>query len=99
MAVDRKTHWYRRGSSTPDDLRENEWAVAVHNDYRMNETKMTFWLLTRGRYCIKGEGLTDAEALDHCRTQAVSMDYEERLVEQTFASTPDGTRTIYTRQL
>ena len=59
------------------ELREDGWAVAVHNDYRQDGGMFTFWLLTRqdltpqsrlehwraGRY-VKGEGRTDAEAFD-----------------------------------
>jgi len=51
----------------PDDLRALGWSVAVHNDYRLNGTRHTFWLLTRGNECRKGEGNTDAEALDQIR--------------------------------
>lgn len=42
--------------------------VAVHNDYRLNGELMTFWLFTTpdGR-AVKGEGRTDAEALDQVR--------------------------------
>lgn len=47
------------------DLRRAGWSVAVHNDYRLNGEAHTFWLMTHpnGRW-IKGEGRTDAEALD-----------------------------------
>jgi len=57
-----------------DRLRADGWSVAVHNDYRLNGTPMTFWLLTHpsGRY-IKGEGRTDAEALDQCQEQAARL--------------------------
>lgn len=46
-------------------LREYGWSVAVHNDYRLDGKPMTFWLFTHpgGRWA-KGEGATDAEALD-----------------------------------
>ena len=52
----------------PNDLRMNGWAVAIHNDYRQNGEQHTFWLLTNkeGRY-VKGEGLTDVEALEQIR--------------------------------
>ena len=49
-------------------LRGNGWMVAVHNDYVLNGKAMTFWLFTHseaGRF-IKGEGVTDAEALERC---------------------------------
>jgi len=51
----------------PDDIRALGWAVAVHNDYKMNGVKHTFWLFTKGDSCMKGEGLTDAEALNEVR--------------------------------
>lgn len=54
-------------TSWPQDLsrlRMMGWAVAVHNDYRQNGEKFTFWLFTHddGRY-VKGEGRTDGEAI------------------------------------
>ena len=51
----------------PDDLRSYGWAVAVHNDYRQDSEDFTFWLLTMEDHCIKGEGRTDAEALNQIR--------------------------------
>lgn len=48
---------------TADTLRQLGWAVAVHNDYRLDGKPHTFWLFTRGERCAKGEGATDAEAL------------------------------------
>lgn len=50
-----------------DDIREAGWAVAVHNDYRQNGRDHTFWLFTRGDRNVKGEGFTDAEALNQIR--------------------------------
>jgi hypothetical protein len=47
-----------------ETLRERGWSVAVHNDYRLNGERFTFWLLTRGDRCVKGEGRTDAEAFE-----------------------------------
>lgn len=58
-------------AASPDDLRDLGWAVAIHNDYWLNGQGMTFWLLTKasnGRF-VKGEGRTDAEALNRCRMQ------------------------------
>jgi hypothetical protein len=46
-----------------DEIRAMGWAVAVHNDYRLNGEAMTFWLFTKGDRCVKGEGRTDADAL------------------------------------
>lgn len=51
----------------PDDIRAAGWAVAVHNDYRLAGAAHTFWLFTKGDHCIKGEGLTDADALNQIR--------------------------------
>lgn len=51
-------------------LRQKGWRVAVHNDYRLNDVEMTFWLMTHadGRY-LKGEGKSDLEALIHIERQ------------------------------
>lgn len=54
-------------ASSPDDLRRQGWVVAVHNDYRMNHEPHTFWLLTKGDRAIKGEGKSDAIALNQIR--------------------------------
>lgn len=51
----------------PDDIRADGWAVAVHNDYRLKGENHTFWLFTKGERAVKGEGKTDAEALDQVR--------------------------------
>ena len=72
MAKERLTNQVKAlEGAIPDDLRADGWVVAVHNDYRQNDTPHTFWLLTHpdGRW-IKGEGATDAEALTQCRTLA-----------------------------
>jgi|SRR5208282_1619638 len=56
-------------------LRMNGWMVAVHNDYMLNGQAMTFWLFTHpktGRF-IKGEGKTDAEALEQCAAAALRL--------------------------
>lgn len=50
-----------------DDIRALGWSVAVHNDYRQNGMPHTFWLFTKGREAIKGEGRTDADALNEVR--------------------------------
>jgi hypothetical protein len=54
-------------AASPDDIRQEGWMVAVHNDYRLNGVFHTFWMFTRGSRCVKGEGRTDAEALDQVR--------------------------------
>lgn len=43
------------------------WMVAAHNDYRQDGQQRTFWLFTRGERAAKGEGATDAEALNQVR--------------------------------
>ena len=55
-------------AALPDDIRAAGWRVAVHNDYKLDCTPCAFWLFTHsdGRW-IKGEGYSDAEALNKCR--------------------------------
>jgi hypothetical protein len=57
--------------NTLAELRDNGWSVAVHNDYRLNGERMTFWLMTHdcGLY-LKGEGKSDAEAIGQIDKQA-----------------------------
>jgi hypothetical protein len=46
-------------------LRGAGWTVAVHNDYKLNGERFTFWLFTHeptNRF-VKGEGRTDARAV------------------------------------
>jgi len=54
-----------RGS--PNDIRAKGWAVAVHNDYRVAGSAHTFWLFTKDGHALKGEGLTDIDALIRVR--------------------------------
>lgn len=63
-----------RDEARPDDLRADGWTVAAHNDYRLKGESHTFWLLTRGGRCIKGEGHTDTEALNHIRAALAAKD-------------------------
>ena len=50
-------------AASPDDIRAEGWTVAVHNDYRLDgETYTLGW-------SVKGEGRTDAEALNKVRDQ------------------------------
>lgn len=59
--------WETPNSASPDDLRAKGWMVAVHNDYRLGAELYTFWLFTKDHRCVKGEGRTDAEALNQVR--------------------------------
>lgn len=59
--------------ASPDDLRAAGWAVAVHNDYRLGGKTHTFWLLTQNGRAVKGEGRTDAEALDAIRAEVAGQ--------------------------
>jgi hypothetical protein len=54
---------------SPDDLRDKGWMVAVHNDYHQNGEWFTFWLVTKDGEALKGEGSTDAVALNQIRLQ------------------------------
>ncbi|MCE9642894.1 MAG: hypothetical protein K8Q97_01065 [Candidatus Andersenbacteria bacterium] len=54
-------------ASVPDDIRAAGWMVAVHNDYRLNGELYTFWLFTKDDRAVKGEGKSDAEALNEIR--------------------------------
>lgn len=53
--------------ANPSDIRQKGWVVAVHNDYKLDGVPHTFWLFTRGSNCVKGEGRTDADALNVVR--------------------------------
>lgn len=56
------------------NLRTMGWMVAVHNDYRLDGERYTFWLLTRdNEELMQGEGLTDLEAL-----RSALSDYRKR---------------------
>jgi hypothetical protein len=63
-------------ASSPDDLREKHWRVAIHNDYFLDGEPHTFWLFTRGANSVKGEARTDAEALALVREQIERMELE-----------------------
>jgi len=54
--------------ASPDDLRDQGWWVACHNDYMIDRDRRTFWLLTKGNKCVQGRGPTDAIALNIIRT-------------------------------
>ena len=55
------------GQYIPGDLRALGWSVATHNDYRQDGKFHTFWLFTKSGQCVKGEGESDAEALNQIR--------------------------------
>lgn len=57
----------RGWENSPDDIRALGWTVAIHNDYRQSGERHTFWLFTKGDRAIKGEGVTDADALNKVR--------------------------------
>ncbi|AOG02861.1 hypothetical protein [Bosea sp. RAC05] len=59
-----------------DDIRALGWAVAVHNDYRLRGEAHTFWLFTKDGRAIKGEGLSDADALNQVRAEIASISGE-----------------------
>lgn len=54
-------------------LRKLGWEVAIHNDYRIEGERFTFWLFTHnhsGKF-IKGEGKGDLEALSNAMALAL----------------------------
>lgn len=60
--------------SLPDDIQMGGWSVAVHNDYRLNGKRHTFWLFTRTlqsgiTVAVKGEGESNAVALNAVRAE------------------------------
>jgi hypothetical protein len=65
-----------RGIRKLADMRRAGWSVAVHNDYRINGERMTFWLFTRGHQAVKGEGATDALAIDDAARLATALGME-----------------------
>lgn len=64
-----RTETAKLRESSADDIREEGWVVAVHNDYRLHGVAHTFWLFTKGDRNLKGEGRTDAAALNQVRHQ------------------------------
>lgn len=87
QAYDRITDALR--AKNPDDLRAMGWSVAVHNDYKLNGASFTFWLFTKGETAVKGEGRTDAEALNVVRKRVLDMaaPYAERPAPTTAGGT------------
>ena len=58
-----------KGQSVLDTLRAKGWSVAAHNDYKQSGNPHTFWLLTKGNRCYRGEGVTDWLALSNIATE------------------------------
>lgn len=55
-------------AASADDLRAAGLSVAVHNDYRLNGIAHRFWLFVGpDGMSYKGEGTSDAEALNQVR--------------------------------
>lgn len=70
------TYWRLTGglapspsAASPDDIRAAGWGVAIHNDYRLGGLHNTFWLFVKDGFAMKGEGMSDAAALNEVRTQ------------------------------
>jgi hypothetical protein len=59
--------------ASADDIRAQGWAVAIHNDYSLGGIPHTFWLFTRDGISVKGEGLSDVQALDAVRKQITEV--------------------------
>jgi len=68
-------------ASSPQDIRDKGWAVTVHNDYRQGGESHTFWEFSKGNRCVRGEGRTDAEALNIVRTAIEGVESEWGLVD------------------
>jgi hypothetical protein len=62
---------FLQGLGWLDQIRRRGWSVAVHNDYKQNGESFTFWLFTCGDLAAKGEGRTDAEALEKVAAEIV----------------------------
>ena len=45
------------------DLRAAGWTVAAHNDHNLHGVPYTIWIFTKDGRSVKGEGVTDNEAL------------------------------------
>jgi len=78
----------------PDDIRAKGWAVAVHNDYNLDGVPHTFWLFTKGLLAVKGEGLTDEEALDQVRAQIKKSAVVTGLVVELQNLGPENRRSV-----
>ena len=72
---------------SPFDIRGQGWDVAVHNDYTLDGRPHTFWLFTKGDRCAKGEGQTDADALNEVREEVMRI--ERELLDEAVNPGPD----------
>ena len=77
IEISQKVFNLSQNKSSPDDLRYQEFKVAVHNDYVLNGEEYTFWLMTK-KYnnvtlAFRGEGKTDEEALNQIREQVANF--------------------------
>ena len=75
-------------AGTADDIRAQGWVVAVHNDYRLNGEAHTFWLFTKGERAIKGEGRTDAAALDIVRAALATTEGKSPRIKCAICEAP-----------
>jgi hypothetical protein len=53
--------------------------VAAHSDSRIGANFVTLWLFTKGGRCVRGEGPSDAAALDAVRRQVGLLAKPEQL--------------------
>lgn len=81
----------RLREALPDDLRKQGWTVAVHNDYRQDGISHTFWLFTNGDRAIRGEGKSDAEALNNIRDALAETGWDRKpIARAALAPAPDS---------
>lgn len=68
-----------------EKIRGEGWMVGVHNDYRLDGERFTFWLFTRhDRECVRGEGRTDLEALEAIQVEILQREADEEMDRQEF---------------
>lgn len=76
-----KLYGASRGEAILMLLRQFGWSVAVHNDYRQDGEKRTFWLMVKDEVAFKGEGTTDEEALQQVIDRVFKGDTIRALTE------------------
>lgn len=64
-------------------IRARGWAVGVHNDYRSNGVPSTFWMFTKGDFCVRGEGPNDEIALAIVRREIERVEATYGLAKET----------------